>query len=256
MKKLTFLEKMDIPDFEFRKDEKIEKESVEMEKKSKEETQKEFPKLDEEIWQAGQEFRKGQDIDAEDLYDHYTKFTSLRRKKMAIKDVCRSAIEEKRRQRENLVKGYREEAVTTLDLERQKIMNKYVCEMPPFAVGPTGKELDHRGYRKNLESNILYMLIRTNADAIVRGQELLTLYRGRIMTASSLRNLKETFEALQREYDGIDFESKEIEVVENFFERLDKTNPLDVAIQLSSGEIRILNTRPQESSQDLFKKTF
>jgi len=244
MKKLSFLEKMDIPESEFRKDEKLEKEVLELEKNFKEKTKREFDELDELIWQSHERFRRGQVINAPNLSDLHTEYTNLSRKKDVIKDAHRSATEEKHRQRDILVRPYSEEAMTTLDLEYRKIMPRYICELPDLAQTPGGSELPFRGHRRNLETDIRYMTIRTNADAIVRGQQLLVSFKGRIVNAPSLKALKESLEVLQKEYDLIDWNAREVEVEESEFERLDITKPNQLGYLIGDKVIRVKGVNP------------
>lgn len=240
MKKLSFIERMNIPESEFSRDEKLEKEINQLKKEFNEKTKKEFPDLDGRIWEAYETFRKGQVTGADNLVELDSDYKKFAHKKQGIKDTHRRATEEKNRERENLVKPYREEAITLMDLEYRKIIDRYILELPPFAQSPGGERLlDHRGMTKDPMSNTRYMIIRTNAGAIVHGQELLVSYKGRIVNAPSLKALKESLESLQKEFDVIDWTAREIEVEEDTFERIDTTKPNQLGYLVGNRVIKV-----------------
>ena len=226
MKKISFWERLDIPESVVGRDEKLEQEIIKLQGEFQK--NKRQDELDEKIWLAHETFRRAQVIGTHNLPELHTEFMGLVHKKNSIMEPPQRAMEEKRGQRESLVAPYKEETATLLKIEDSKVMNQYVCDLPDLAKTPSGRELDHRGYRRHLNSDVLYVKITTNARAILRTQELLIAAKGRIATAPSIKALKTFLENLQREFDSIDWAAHEIEVEESEFERLDKSRPSEV----------------------------
>jgi hypothetical protein len=242
MKKISFWERLDIPESVVGRDEKLEQEITKLQGEFQK--TKKQDELDEKIWLAHEKFRRGQVIRAHNLPELHTEFMTLVHKKGSIMELPQRMIEEKRGQREILVAPYKEETATLLKIEDSKVMNQYVCDFPDLAQTPSGRELDHRGYRRNLNSDIRYVKITTNARAILRVQELLIAAKGRIATAPSIKDLKTYLENLQREFDSIDWAAREIEVEESEFERLDKSRPSEVGYLYGDTIVKMKGVNP------------